>query len=314
MLPEILTRVGRMPAAHPVDGEPLQYGRIYIAPPDHHLIVEDGAAARRPQRFREWRSSGRRSALSLRRPRLRAARHRRRAHRGARRRDGGYRGDQGRRAGSRSRRIPTKLFRRGCRAARCIPGSVDHVLPLRDIPLLLAALVEEEAVAPRRAPRQTEHLRRDGTGSRRDAARPFIRRSSGHAVGVHLSRMPRHTVGSSTRAVCCASAAASDTSTRPTACSRRRPTKWIARCGRRCARWRSAPRSRTSWRSAGASGGHARSTRRSRCARAKPSRKPAQIRALLRVRGGIDSLRARGRRARPWTGPGDPDRGRDQND
>ena len=43
MLPEILTRAGRLPAAHPTDGEPLQYGRIYVAPPDHHLIVQSGA-------------------------------------------------------------------------------------------------------------------------------------------------------------------------------------------------------------------------------------------------------------------------------
>ena len=40
MLPEILTRVGRLPAAHPVDGTSLQYGRIYVAPPDHHMVVE----------------------------------------------------------------------------------------------------------------------------------------------------------------------------------------------------------------------------------------------------------------------------------
>ena len=39
MLPEILTRAGRLPAGHPTDGEPLQYSRIYVAPPDHHLVV-----------------------------------------------------------------------------------------------------------------------------------------------------------------------------------------------------------------------------------------------------------------------------------
>src|SRR5437868_2788432 len=41
LLPEILTRAGRLPAAHPTDGEPLQYGRVYVAPPDHHLIVQE---------------------------------------------------------------------------------------------------------------------------------------------------------------------------------------------------------------------------------------------------------------------------------
>src|SRR5437762_1813932 len=44
LLPEILTRAGRLPASHPTDGEPLQYGRVYVAPPDHHLIVQPSSA------------------------------------------------------------------------------------------------------------------------------------------------------------------------------------------------------------------------------------------------------------------------------
>jgi two-component system, chemotaxis family, protein-glutamate methylesterase/glutaminase len=40
VLPEILTRSGRLPAVHPNDGERLQYGRIYVAPPDHHMTLE----------------------------------------------------------------------------------------------------------------------------------------------------------------------------------------------------------------------------------------------------------------------------------
>jgi two-component system chemotaxis response regulator CheB len=42
VLPEILTRAGRLQAAHPADGDPLEYGRIYVARPDHHLTVEAG--------------------------------------------------------------------------------------------------------------------------------------------------------------------------------------------------------------------------------------------------------------------------------
>ncbi|HZF10588.1 MAG TPA: chemotaxis protein CheB [Thermoanaerobaculia bacterium] len=41
-LPEILTRAGRLPAGHPVHGEPLRRGRIYVAPPDRHLLLHDG--------------------------------------------------------------------------------------------------------------------------------------------------------------------------------------------------------------------------------------------------------------------------------
>lgn len=42
VLPGILSRRGRLPAVHPADGEPVQGGRIYVAPPDHHLILKDG--------------------------------------------------------------------------------------------------------------------------------------------------------------------------------------------------------------------------------------------------------------------------------
>ena len=41
-LPAILSRAGPLPAAHAQDGEPLQQGRIYVAPPNHHLLLEDG--------------------------------------------------------------------------------------------------------------------------------------------------------------------------------------------------------------------------------------------------------------------------------
>jgi two-component system chemotaxis response regulator CheB len=39
LLPEILTRAGELPARHAVDGEPVEPGRIYVAPPDRHLLV-----------------------------------------------------------------------------------------------------------------------------------------------------------------------------------------------------------------------------------------------------------------------------------
>ncbi|MBW4419966.1 MAG: chemotaxis protein CheB [Myxacorys californica WJT36-NPBG1] len=56
MIPDILTEVGSLPASHPKDGEKLQPGRIYVAPPDHHLLVNQGyvRVVRGPQenRFR----------------------------------------------------------------------------------------------------------------------------------------------------------------------------------------------------------------------------------------------------------------------
>jgi two-component system chemotaxis response regulator CheB len=42
VLPEILTRVGPLPAIHPDDGAAIEHGRIYVARPDHHLTVEQG--------------------------------------------------------------------------------------------------------------------------------------------------------------------------------------------------------------------------------------------------------------------------------
>jgi two-component system, chemotaxis family, protein-glutamate methylesterase/glutaminase len=41
ILPQVLTRLGRLPAAQAVDGEPIKPNRIYVARPDHHLLVED---------------------------------------------------------------------------------------------------------------------------------------------------------------------------------------------------------------------------------------------------------------------------------
>jgi two-component system chemotaxis response regulator CheB len=41
-LPEILTRAGTYEAVHPEDGDTIVAGRILVAPPNLHLIVEDG--------------------------------------------------------------------------------------------------------------------------------------------------------------------------------------------------------------------------------------------------------------------------------
>jgi two-component system chemotaxis response regulator CheB len=42
VLPAILQRESSLPVAHAVDREPLQRGRIYVAPPDHHLLIDGG--------------------------------------------------------------------------------------------------------------------------------------------------------------------------------------------------------------------------------------------------------------------------------
>jgi len=42
LLPDILARGSSLPVAHAIDGEPIERGRVYVAPPDQHLIIEDG--------------------------------------------------------------------------------------------------------------------------------------------------------------------------------------------------------------------------------------------------------------------------------
>ncbi len=41
VLPSVLEKAGVLPAAHGVDGEEIMPGRIYVAPPDHHLLIEE---------------------------------------------------------------------------------------------------------------------------------------------------------------------------------------------------------------------------------------------------------------------------------
>lgn len=43
ILPRLLMKNGRLPASHATDGQPIQSGHIYVAPPDCHMLVEQGA-------------------------------------------------------------------------------------------------------------------------------------------------------------------------------------------------------------------------------------------------------------------------------
>jgi len=42
LLPEILNRAGPLPAVHGEDGMHVEPGRIYVAPPDYHLVIQNG--------------------------------------------------------------------------------------------------------------------------------------------------------------------------------------------------------------------------------------------------------------------------------
>lgn len=40
LLPTLLQRVSALPVAHPVDGEQIRRGHVYVAPPDRHMVVD----------------------------------------------------------------------------------------------------------------------------------------------------------------------------------------------------------------------------------------------------------------------------------
>jgi len=42
-LPELLSKAGPLPASYATDCEAIKPGRIYVAPPDRHLLLEDGS-------------------------------------------------------------------------------------------------------------------------------------------------------------------------------------------------------------------------------------------------------------------------------
>src|SRR5436190_12799389 len=41
-LPAILERKTRLRTAVAADGDQIEHGRMYVAPPDHHLLIEEG--------------------------------------------------------------------------------------------------------------------------------------------------------------------------------------------------------------------------------------------------------------------------------
>src|SRR2546430_13945991 len=42
ILPQILDRAGPLPVGHAYDGAKFKRGHVYVAPPDHHLLIKHG--------------------------------------------------------------------------------------------------------------------------------------------------------------------------------------------------------------------------------------------------------------------------------
>lgn len=148
VLPEILTRAGSLPAVHPEDGDPVEYGRIYVARPDHHMTIEN----RRIRIVHGPTENGSRPAVD---PLFRSAA-----------REYGSRvvgvvltgalddGTAGLAAVKEAGGIaivqdPEDAFASSMPRSALAFVQVDHVLPLRDISAQLAALTRESAEGPR---------------------------------------------------------------------------------------------------------------------------------------------------------------------
>src|SRR5436309_10972878 len=59
VLHKLLSRAGDLPATHARNGEIFERGHIYVAPPDHHLLLQDGVI----RLTRGRRENGRRPAV-----------------------------------------------------------------------------------------------------------------------------------------------------------------------------------------------------------------------------------------------------------
>ena len=155
VLPEIISRVSRLPATHPNDGDELHYGRIYVAPPDHHLTVsgsrvhvqhgpsENGV---RPAVDPLFRSAARAFGPRVVGVILTGSLDDGTAGLAAVKEAGGVAVVQD----------PEEAFSPSMPRSAMTLVAVDHVLPLREIPILLATLALE--TAPTDRPQTGPHL------------------------------------------------------------------------------------------------------------------------------------------------------------
>jgi len=150
-LPEILNRAGKLKAKHPADGESIEMGKIYIAPPDHHLLLESGrirlTKGPKENRFRPAVDPLFRSAAFAYGPRTVGV-----VLSGAL--DDGTAGlwaikDRG---GIAVVQDPTDAEHPSMPASALANVQVDHCLPISEIPPLLVKLTEQTVMQESRAP------------------------------------------------------------------------------------------------------------------------------------------------------------------
>jgi two-component system, chemotaxis family, protein-glutamate methylesterase/glutaminase len=166
VLPRILERAGKMSANHPADREPIKAGRIYVAPPDQHLLI----GKKTVRLIRGPRENGNRPAVD---PMFRSAA----VSHGPRvvgviltgNLDDGTAGllEIKRRGGVTIVQDPTDALFPSMPTSAMEHGDVDHVLPLKQIPDALADIVvqmssaEEPARLASEGPMHEDDARRE---------------------------------------------------------------------------------------------------------------------------------------------------------
>jgi two-component system chemotaxis response regulator CheB len=144
MLPMILDRSGPLPASQPQDGEVIEPGRIYVAPPDHHLLVNRGQIrvmhGPKENRHRPAIDPLFRSAARAYGPRVVGV-----VLTGAL--DDGTAGLRAikKRGGVAIVQDPAEALFPGMPQSALDRGAADHCVPLRDIPPLLAQIADQPA-------------------------------------------------------------------------------------------------------------------------------------------------------------------------
>ena len=160
ILPQVLSKAGPLKASNPQDGDRIEPGRIYVAPNDHHMLLENGyiRVARGPKenRFRPAVDPLFRSAAYVYGPRVVGV-----VLTGAL--DDGTAGlwTIKLRGGTAVVQDPEDALIRGMPLNALDNVAVDHRLPAAAIGELIARLVREDAPAPARVPAledaKTEH-------------------------------------------------------------------------------------------------------------------------------------------------------------
>ena len=161
VLPSVLTKAGPLPAHNPKDGDRIEQGRIYVAPNDHHMLLEKGyirvAKGPKENRFRPAVDPLFRSAAYVYGPRVIGV-----VLTGAL--DDGTAGlwTIKLRGGTAVVQEPEDALIRGMPLNALDNVAVDHKLPVLQIGELIARLVREPAAEPAQVPALEENMFRYG--------------------------------------------------------------------------------------------------------------------------------------------------------